>query len=37
MTFGIKGDALQSMYHFTVGAALIDERLQTLPPYPVGR
>lgn len=35
--FGIKGDALQSMYHFTVGAALIDERLQTLTPYPVGR
>ena len=35
--FGIKGDALQSMYHFTVGAALTDERLQTLAPYPVGR
>jgi len=35
--FGIKGDALQSMYHFTVGAAQTDERLQTLAPYPVGR
>jgi len=35
--FGIKGDAQQSMYHFTVGAALTDERLQTLAPYPVGR
>jgi len=35
--FGIKGDALQSMYHFTIGAALTDERLQTLAPYPVGR
>jgi SagB-type dehydrogenase family enzyme len=31
---GIQGDVLQSMYHFTVGAALTDERLQTLPPYP---
>ena len=30
---GIKDQALQSMYHFTVGAALIDERLQTLPAY----
>jgi len=35
--FGIKGDALQSLYHFTVGTALTDERLQTLAPYPVGR
>jgi SagB-type dehydrogenase family enzyme len=34
---GIQGDVLQSLYHFTVGAALTDERLQTLPPYPVGR
>ena len=30
---GIKDHALQSMYHFTAGAALIDERLQTLPAY----
>ncbi|TCV87343.1 SagB/ThcOx family dehydrogenase [Sulfurirhabdus autotrophica] len=30
---GIKGHAIQSMYHFTVGTALADERLQTLPAY----
>ena len=30
---GIKGNAFQSMYHFTVGGALSDERLQTLPAY----
>lgn len=30
---GIKGRWLQSVYHFTVGDALTDERLQTLPPY----
>jgi hypothetical protein len=24
---------LQSMYHFTVGAALTDTRLQTIPAY----
>ena len=30
---GIQGQALQSMYHFTVGGALIDARLQTLPAY----
>jgi SagB-type dehydrogenase family enzyme len=30
---GIKDLSLQSMYHFTVGKALIDTRLQTLPPY----
>jgi SagB-type dehydrogenase family enzyme len=34
---GIQGDALQSMYHFTVGAALTDERLETLSPYPARR
>jgi SagB-type dehydrogenase family enzyme len=33
----IQGDALQSMYHFTVGAALTDERLETLLPYPARR
>ena len=31
--FGITDDAFQSLYHFTVGAALPDTRLQTLPPY----
>lgn len=30
---GIKGRWLQSLYHFTVGGALTDTRLQTLPPY----
>ena len=31
--FGITDDAFQSLYHFTVGTALSDTRLQTLPPY----
>ena len=30
---GLKGHGLQSMYHFTVGGALPDTRLQTLPGY----
>ena len=30
---GIQNQSLQSMYHFTVGAALTDTRLQTLPAY----
>lgn len=30
---GIKGRWLQSLYHFTVGGAITDTRLQTLPPY----
>lgn len=30
---GLKSRCLQSLYHFTVGGALTDERLQTLPPY----
>ena len=30
---GITGRTLQSLYHFTVGGALVDTRLQTLPPY----
>ncbi|MFK5984400.1 MAG: SagB/ThcOx family dehydrogenase [Pseudomonadota bacterium] len=29
----INDDTLQSLYHFTIGQALEDERLQTLPPY----
>ncbi|MEJ2381558.1 MAG: SagB/ThcOx family dehydrogenase [Gammaproteobacteria bacterium] len=29
----IDGTALQSIYHFTIGGALTDSRLQTLPPY----
>ncbi len=30
---GLKEDTYQSLYHFTVGGTLEDERLQTLPPY----
>lgn len=29
----IRDHRLQSLYHFTVGGPLTDERLQTLPPY----
>ncbi|MGH8764891.1 MAG: SagB/ThcOx family dehydrogenase [Burkholderiales bacterium] len=32
-TFGIKDFAFQSLYHFTVGGAVDDPRLTTLPPY----
>jgi len=31
---GLKGNEYQSLYHFTVGAAVEDSRLSTLPPYP---
>lgn len=30
---GIKGLSIQSMYHFTIGGAVEDVRLQTLAPY----
>lgn len=30
---GLKGRAFQSLYHFTVGGAVEDPRLTTLPPY----
>ena len=30
---GIEGERLQVLYHFTVGGALHDARLETLPPY----
>lgn len=30
---GLTGDRFQSLYHFTVGGALEDQRLTTLPPY----
>jgi len=30
---GIQGDALQSLYHFTVGGALPDSRIASFPPY----
>ncbi|WP_459866566.1 SagB/ThcOx family dehydrogenase [Endothiovibrio diazotrophicus] len=32
-TLGIEGERLQVLYHFTVGGALHDARLETLPPY----
>ena len=31
---GIPDRRLQSLYHFTVGGAVFDHRLTTLPPYP---
>jgi SagB-type dehydrogenase family enzyme len=31
---GLTGNAYQSLYHFTVGGPLEDERITTLPPYP---
>ena len=32
-TFGLRDLAFQSLYHFTVGGAVDDPRLTTLPPY----
>lgn len=32
--FGLEGRAFQSLYHFTVGGAVDDPRLTTLPAYP---
>ena len=32
-TFGLTGDAFQVLYHFTMGGAIDDVRLQTVPPY----
>jgi SagB-type dehydrogenase family enzyme len=32
-TFGLTGDAFQVLYHFTMGGAVDDVRLQTGPPY----
>lgn len=31
---GLQDRSYQSLYHFTVGGAVIDTRLMTLPPYP---
>ncbi|WP_029005728.1 SagB/ThcOx family dehydrogenase [Azorhizobium doebereinerae] len=31
---GVEGDRFQSLYHFTVGRALTDARISTLPAYP---
>jgi SagB-type dehydrogenase family enzyme len=32
-TFGLTGDAFRVLYHFTMGGAVDDDRLQTEPPY----
>ncbi len=32
--FGLAGTRWQSVYHFTVGTPVIDERIETSPPYP---
>jgi hypothetical protein len=32
-TFGLEGDAFQVLYHFTMGGAIDDVRLQTIPAY----
>ena len=34
-TLGVAGHAWQSLYHFTVGGAMEDTRLTTLPAYRV--
>lgn len=31
---GLRDRKFQSLYHFTVGRALVDARITTLPPYP---
>ena len=31
--FGLEGDRFQVLYHFTMGGAVDDPRLRTLPPY----
>ena len=31
--FGLEGDRFQVLYHFTIGVAVDDPRLRTLPPY----
>lgn len=31
---GLQGTALQSLYHFTIGAPLDDPRIASAPPYP---
>ncbi|MGF1645071.1 MAG: nitroreductase family protein [Thiotrichales bacterium] len=30
---GMRGTALQSVYHFTLGSPVNDNRLETIPPY----
>lgn len=31
---GLTGKTFQSLYHFTVGSPLLDERISSHPPYP---
>jgi hypothetical protein len=31
--FGLTGHAFQSLYHFTIGGSVEDDRLSTLPSY----
>ncbi|HZR09659.1 MAG TPA: nitroreductase family protein, partial [Myxococcales bacterium] len=33
LAFGLAGDRFQVLYHFTMGGAVNDPRLQTVPPY----
>ena len=33
LAFGLAGDRFQVLYHFTMGGAVDDPRLQTSPPY----
>ena len=33
-TFGLAGERWQSVYHFTVGTPITDNRIETGPPYP---
>jgi hypothetical protein len=32
-TFGLNGDDFQALYHFTMGGAIDDARIQSVPPY----
>ncbi len=34
ITFGLSGSRWQSVYHFTVGTPINDERIESGPPYP---
>ena len=34
---GLEGNTFQSLYHFTVGTPLVDERIASYPPYPGAR
>ena len=32
--FGLAGNTWQSVYHFTVGTPIVDDRIESSPPYP---